>query len=79
MVSHDGRGVFPIHIWRHTFAQEMLEASGHNYELVASLGGWKNTNVLKNHYGKMSDTKRLEGLMIGMGLKPQIEPRKLIW
>jgi integrase len=52
----------PTHIWRHTFAQDGLDATGHNYELVASLGGWDSTTILKKHYGNMSDNAKLKGL-----------------
>ncbi len=52
----------PTHIWRHTFAQDGLEATNYNYELIASLGGWESTTILKKHYGNMSDLAKLNGL-----------------
>ena len=42
-----------IHIWRHTFAISMLEATNYNYEVVAVLGGWVKVNVLERVYGKL--------------------------
>jgi hypothetical protein len=57
----------PTHIWRHTFAQEALLATDYNYELVASLGGWVNTSILKKHYGQMSEAARERGLLRAMG------------
>ena len=42
----------PLHVWRHTFAMWGLRKTGWNFDLVASLGGWKGTEVLKECYGK---------------------------
>ena len=68
------------HIWRHTFAQDGLDATDHNYELVASLGGWDSTTILKKHYGNMSDNAKLKGLRKMMGLKVEEEkPQPLKW
>jgi integrase len=70
----------PTHIWRHTFAQDGLDATGHNYELVASLGGWDSTTILKKHYGNMSDNAKLKGLRQMMGIKVEEEkPQPLRW
>jgi len=41
----------PLHIWRHTFAIEMLNATGWNYSVVAKLGGWVKEQTLANVYG----------------------------
>ena len=60
-------GIDVTHIWRHTFAQDMLEATNYNYEIVASIGGWKSTLVLKNHYGEIGDTQRIFALRKAMG------------
>jgi integrase len=79
MKKPKGETTIPIHIWRHTFALDCLEATGWNYELVASLGGWKNTNILKEHYGKMTERAMKEGMMIAMGIKEAKEPRYLKW
>ena len=42
----------PLHVWRHTFAMHYLRETGWNYELVATLGGWKSIEVLKECYGR---------------------------
>ena len=60
--------VIPNHIWRHTFAQDCLNATDWNYELVASIGGWKDTNTLKLSYGEMDELARRRGLRKAMGL-----------
>ncbi len=41
----------PMHFWRHMFAQHMLRATNWNYEIVAMLGGWLGTDILKKCYG----------------------------
>jgi len=69
----------PTHIWRHTFAQEMLRATDHNYELVASLGGWVNTAILKKHYGEMGECAREQGLMKALGMEILEVKRELAW
>jgi len=69
----------PNHIWRHTFAQDALHASDWNYELVASIGGWKDTGTLKKHYGKMTDEAKERGLMHMMKLKVEDVTYMLKW
>ena len=44
----------PFHFLRHLFAQHMLEQTGHNYGLVAKLGGWK-IQTLEKYYGAMDE------------------------
>ena len=65
----------PNHIWRHTAAQELLDATGWNYDLVASILGWKDTRTLKACYGEMGDSVRVNTLMGAMGLKPKEIPK----
>lgn len=65
----------PAHIWRHTAAQELLDATGWNYDLVASILGWKDTRTLKACYGEMGEDVRVNTLLIAMGLKPKTEPK----
>ncbi|MEM2971908.1 MAG: tyrosine-type recombinase/integrase [Candidatus Bathyarchaeia archaeon] len=65
----------PNHIWRHTFAQELLDATGWNYDLVASILGWKDTRTLKACYGEMGDAVRLNTLKRAMGM-PTEEKQK---
>ncbi len=69
----------PNHIWRHTFAQDGLHASDWNYELVASIGGWKDTGTLKKHYGKMTDEAKERGLMHMMKLEVEDVTYMLKW
>jgi site-specific recombinase XerD len=69
----------PTHIWRHTFAQEGLKATGYKYELVASLGGWVNTSILKKHYGEMGEAARERGLMKAMGMEIPEVIEELAW
>lgn len=69
----------PLHIWRHTFAQEFLSASNWNYELCASLGGWATTHRLKKHYGAMGRDPMIDGLKNAMGITIPKEVRELRW
>lgn len=69
----------PNHIWRHTFAQDCLYATNWNYELVASLGGWKTTEVLRRNYGEMNNDVKRDGLKEAMGLEVKKEIRYLRW
>lgn len=69
----------PNHIWRHTFAQDFLHASDWNYELCASIGGWKDTGTLKKHYGEMSEDARERGLTRVMGLPVEDVTYVLRW
>ena len=68
----------PTHIFRHTFAQDALDATNHNYELTASIGGWDSTAILKKHYGQMSDTAKVKGLKKMMGIKVEEEEKPLV-
>ena len=58
----------PCHIWRHTGAQDLLDATDWNYELVGAILGWKDTRTLKQCYGKMGETVKERGLRKAMGL-----------
>ena len=58
----------PLHIWRHTAAQEFLEVTDWNYGLCAKTLGWDGTQALEKHYGKMPDSAQLLGLRKAMGL-----------
>ena len=69
----------PNHIWRHTFAQEFLEASDWNYELTADLGGWVNTTILKGHYGEMGEAARERGLLKAMGEEIPDHSKDFVW
>jgi len=43
----------PYHVWRHTAANDLLEASGFNLMLVAQKLGWRNVQMIVNVYGTM--------------------------
>ena len=69
----------PLHIWRHTAAQDLLYATHYNYELAAQILGWESTEVMKKSYGKMPDEERTIGLMGAMGLPVVKEKRKFLF
>jgi len=69
----------PIHIWRHTFAQDALRASNWNYELVASIGGWKSTKILKEVYGEIGLDIKINGVKKMMGIKEKEDNFELRW
>jgi len=65
----------PAHIWRHTASQELLDATDWNYEIVASILGWKDTKTLKECYGKMGESVRERALKKAMGIPIKEEPK----
>lgn len=65
----------PAHIWRHTAAQELLDATDYNYEIVGSILGWVNINILKECYGKIGETTRIRSLKKAMGIPIEEEPK----
>jgi integrase len=65
----------PCHIWRHTSAQDFLEATDWNYELCAQTLGWENSNILRKCYGSMSEVAKEKALRKAMGM-PIEEIRK---
>jgi integrase len=69
----------PNHIWRHTFAQDGLEATDLNFDLVAELGGWDSSDTLKKHYGKMSDDSKRRGLSHMMKIPVEDVTYELRW
>lgn len=69
----------PCHIFRHTFAQDCLDATDHNYEFVASTGGWKNSKILKDCYGEISEQAKERGLRRAMRLPVKDVVYKLEW
>lgn len=73
------RITIPVHIFRHTFAQDCLDATDWKYEMVASLGGWKNTYILKKHYGEMGRAPKIRGLRAAMGLPTEVVSKELKW
>jgi integrase len=69
----------PFHVWRHTAAQDMLEATDWNYGLVASTLGWESVETLKQHYGRMPCSSQVRGLMKAMGLPIEEEKKEFVF
>jgi len=69
----------PLHVWRHTAAQDLLYATHYNYELAAQILGWESTEVMKKSYGKMPDEERTIGLIEAMGLPVVKEKREFLF
>jgi hypothetical protein len=69
----------PLHIWRHTAAQEFLDVTDWNYGLTAKTLGWDGTQALEKHYGKMPDGAQLRGLRKAMGLPVEKEEREFLF
>jgi hypothetical protein len=69
----------PLHIWRHTAAQEFLDVTDWDYGLCAKTLGWDGTQALEKHYGKMPDGAQLRGLRKAMGLPAAKEERKFLF
>jgi integrase len=58
----------PCHIWRHTSAQDFLEATDWNYELCAQTLGWEDPRILRKCYGSMSEKAKEKALRKAMGM-----------
>jgi integrase len=69
----------PLHIWRHTAAQDLLFATHYNYELAARILGWESTEVMKKSYGKIPDEECAIGLRGAMGLPVAKEKREFLF
>jgi integrase len=69
----------PFHVWRHTAAQDMLEATDWNYGLVAGTLGWESVETLKQHYGRMPCSSQVRGLMKAMGLPIKEEKKEFVF
>ncbi|MEM3640385.1 MAG: tyrosine-type recombinase/integrase [Candidatus Bathyarchaeia archaeon] len=65
----------PCHIWRHTAAQDFLEATNWNYELCIQTLGWEDTRTLKKCYGAISEHQKEMALRKAMG-EPIKETKK---
>jgi len=66
----------PVHIWRHTACQDMLEATDYNWELVAQTLGWQSIDTMKKHYGKVPEPVIRRGLRKAMGLPIEEKEKK---
>jgi integrase len=69
----------PLHIWRHTAAQDLLYATHYNYDLAAQILGWESTEIMKKSYGKIPDEDRTTGLIEAMGLPVVKEKREFLF
>jgi hypothetical protein len=66
----------PCHIWRHTSAQDFLEATDWNYELCAQTLGWEDPRILRKCYGSMSEKAKEKALRKAMGMPIQETKRE---
>jgi len=57
----------PLHIWRHTACNDLLEETGYNLMIVAKRLGWKNVQMITKVYGDISEEMLLSSL--GYGIK----------
>jgi integrase len=57
----------PLHVWRHTATNDLLEETGYNLMVVAKRLGWKNVQMITKVYGDISEEMLLA--MSGYGLK----------
>jgi len=69
----------PHHIWRHTGAQELLDATDWNYDLVGSILGWSDTKTLKECYGKMGEAVRERALKKAMGIPTETKTKEFLF
>lgn len=66
----------PVHIWRHTACQDMLDATKRNWDLVADRLGWESIDTMKKHYGKTSPDDLRRGQLEAMGYPVEWEKRE---
>lgn len=66
----------PIHIWRHTACQDLLEATNYNYDKVGEILGWDNIETMKKHYGKVGEKVIEKALLEAMGIKVEWEKKE---
>lgn len=67
------------HIWRHTGAQDLLDATGWNRSIVAATGGWESEDVLKLHYGEVPPRVQENAIRKAMGLPSVEEKREFVF
>lgn len=66
----------PLHIWRHTACQDLLEATNYNYDKVGEILGWENIETMKKHYGKVGESVIEKSLLEAMGIKVEWEKKE---
>lgn len=69
----------PLHIWRHTAAQDLLDATDWNADLVAATLGWESTQVLKSNYGAMPPDVQRRLVMKAQGFEVPEEKKYFIF
>lgn len=69
----------PDHIWRHTAAQDLLDATEWNRPIVAAVLGWESEDILKKSYGEMPPTAQLQALRKASGLPITVEKKEFIF
>jgi integrase len=57
----------PLHVWRHTACNDLLEETGYNLMIVSKRLGWKNPAMITKVYGEISEEMLLS--LSGYGLK----------
>jgi integrase len=57
----------PLHVWRHTACNDLLEETGYNLMIVAKRLGWKNVQMITKVYGDISEEMLLS--LSGYGIK----------
>jgi integrase len=66
----------PIHIWRHTACQDLLDATDRNWELVAEVLSWESIDTMKKHYGKACEDVITRGILKAMGIEVKEERKE---
>lgn len=66
----------PLHVWRHTACQDLLEATDFNWEVTARILGWDYIDTMKRHYGQVSETVIQRGLLKAQGVEVPEEKRE---
>ena len=69
----------PLHIWRHTAAQDLLDATDWNFELVAITLGWESIDMLKKHYGSMPPDVQRRIVLKAMGEEVPMIKREFVF
>jgi hypothetical protein len=75
----DGNEPMPLHIWRHTAAQDLLDATDWDFELVSTTLGWESIGMLKKHYGSMPPDVQRCIVLKAMGEEVPIIKREFVF
>lgn len=69
----------PLHIWRHTAAQDLLDATEWNADLVATQLGWESTDILKKSYGSIPPDVQRRLVLKAQGEHFDEKPKEFIF